>query len=64
MDTGAIALAAYSSGSAPYRFLCRTVEYACRPEPGPVRDTPFLIESATTRCQPEMKPDGLGSLDD
>ena len=26
--------------------------------------TPFLIASATTRCQPEVKPDGLGSLDD
>ena len=25
---------------------------------------PFLIALAATRCQPEVKPDGVGSLDD
>lgn len=63
MDTAA--LAAYSSGSAPYLFLCRPWNMHADLEQGPVRDhTPFLIASVATRCQREVKPDGVGSLDD
>lgn len=39
MDTAA--LAAYSSGSAPYRFLCRPWNMHADLEPGPVRDHAF-----------------------